>query len=207
MLTYKIGVKNYELFLKINYYNIWMYLCMYVCMYMRIFMYTPAIIRSPEILQTTLYICARILYHSWKNIPLRCNGPWQAVYNNNYCTFRPANRPWLNTFACFLRISFIFSSFYFLCVRVCVCLPVVVFVLMTSFAHIFGSRVPPFAADLSTINFRQNHTAINLSWRGCVILWQHSIRRPGVDESRACVRMCTHIKPLYTYENIYNDNI
>lgn len=143
-----------------------------------------------------------------QNIPLRCNGPWQAVYNNNYCTFRPANRPWLNTFPCFLSISFIFSSFYSLCmcvyVRVCacVCLPVVVSVLMTSFAHIFGSRVPPFAADLSTINFRQNHTAINLSSRGCVILlWQHSIR-PGLDESRACVRMCTHIKPLYTYENI-----
>lgn len=35
---------------------------------------------------------------------------------------------------------------------------------MTSFAHIFGGRVPPFAADLSTINFRQNHrTHINLS--------------------------------------------
>lgn len=37
---------------------------------------------------------------------------------------------------------------------------------MTSFAHILGGRVPPFAADLSTINFRQNHWhAINLSCR------------------------------------------
>jgi len=182
------------------------YVCLCVCIC------TPVIVRSPEILPTTLYniyiyhICVRI-YHTRQNIPLRCNGPWQAAYNNNYCTFHPANRPWLNTFACFLRISFIFSSFYSLCTCTGVCLPVVVFVLMTSFAHIFGSRVPPFAADLSTINFRQNHTAINLSSRGCVILlWQHSIR-PGLDESRACVRMCTHIKPLYTYENIYNNNI
>jgi len=133
---------------------------------------------------------------------LGCNGPWQATYNNNYCSFRPANRPWLNTFACFPRISFIFSSFYSLYVSmwvcVCMCLPVVVFVLMTSFAHIFGSRVPPFAADLSTINFRQNHMAINLSSRWCVILWQHSIRRPGVDELRACVWMCTQ----HTYKTI-----
>jgi len=99
-------------------------------------------------------------------------------------------------FCVFLLFSVVFTLY------VCVCLPVVVFVLMTSFAHIFGSRVPPFAADLSTINFRQNHTAINLSCRGCVILWQHSIRRPGVDESCVCVQMCTHIKPLYTYDNI-----
>jgi len=95
-------------------------------------------------------------------------------------------------FCVFLLFSVVFTLC--VCVYACVCLPVVVFVLMTSFAHIFGSRVPPFAADLSTINFRQNHTAINLSCRGCVILWQHSIRRPGWDESRACVRiMCVHI--------------
>jgi len=92
-------------------------------------------------------------------------------------------------------VFLLFSPVFTLC-NMCVSPRRRIVVLMTSFAHIFGSRVPPFAADLSTINFRQNHTAINLSSRGCVILWQHSIRRPGADESRANVY--THIKPLCT---------
>lgn len=72
---------------------------------------------------------------------------------------------------------------------------------MTSFAHIFGGRVPPFAADLSTINFRQNHTLLIfpiyiLYIRGCVILWGNT--PSGYDP----VSVYTQ-KPLYIYAYTY----
>lgn len=83
------------------------------------------IVRSPEILPTTLRIklciCVCIPQTTKIYYLLGCNGPWQATYNNNYCSFRPANRPWLNTFVCFPHISFIFSSFYSLYISVCMC--------------------------------------------------------------------------------------